>query len=326
MTTRRAILVTTTGALASPALLSSGARAQEAWPSRPIRFVVPWAPGGATSNIARIVGDAMTPHLGQPMVYDHRAGAGGAIGTENVAKSPADGYSILISGAATFYRPLIERDVPFNPDRDFGFVGPIGVGPFALVVRAGLPATLPGFIAHAKANAGKLNYASSGQGSTSHLAAEAFNAAAGIQATHVPYRGAAQAMTDLVAGRLDYFFDAFATVIENVRAARIQALGVTTAGRAAQAPEIPTLAEAGLPGFTMAPWWGIIGPAGMPGPAVARMSAALKLALETPAVVAQLNDQGCGAMFLEPAPFAEFVRGENRKWVGAIESAGLKLS
>jgi tripartite-type tricarboxylate transporter receptor subunit TctC len=251
MTTRRILLAT-------PALLAlpAAARAQGAFPTKPVRLVVPWAPGGATSNIARIVGDAMTPHLGQSIVLDHRPGAGGAIGSENVAKSPADGYSILIAGAGTFYRPIVERDVPFDPARDFGFVGPIGDGPFALVARNGLPATLEAFIAHARARPGQLNVASSGQGSTSHLTAEAFNVAAGIQATHVPYRGAAPAMADLVGGRVDYYFDAFSTVLENVRGGRIQALGVTTPVRAAQAPEIPTLTEAGLPGFAIAPWWG----------------------------------------------------------------------
>jgi tripartite-type tricarboxylate transporter receptor subunit TctC len=320
MTTRRTLLATPL-VLALPAV----ARAQGAFPARPVRLVVPWAPGGATSNIARIVGDAMTPHLGQSVVLDHRPGAGGAIGSENVAKSPADGYSILIAGAGTFYRPIVERDVPFDPARDFGFVGPVGDGPFALVARNGLPATLTEFIAHARARPGQLNVASSGQGSTSHLTAEAFNVAAGIQATHVPYRGAAPAMTDLVGGRVDYYFDAFSTVLENVRAARIQALGVTTPVRAAQAPEIPTLTEAGLPGFAIAPWWGLIGPAGMPEVAVARLSAALDLALAQPAVVEALALQGCRAFFLNPTAFAAYVRDEDAKWTRVIEGAGLRI-
>jgi tripartite-type tricarboxylate transporter receptor subunit TctC len=320
MTSRRTLLAAGASLLAVPAV-----QGQEAWPTRPVRFVVPWPPGGATANIARIVGDAMAPHLGQPLVYDHRAGAGGAIGSENVARSPADGYSILIAGAGTFYRPLIERDVPFNPERDFGFIGPIGDGPFALVTRTGLPGTLRDFIAHARAVPGRLNAASSGQGSTSHLTAEAFNGAAGIAATHVPYRGAAGAITDLVAGRVDYMFDAFSTVSEHVRAGRIAALGVTTSARAPQAPELPTLAEAGLPGFSAAPWWGIVGPAGMPAPAVARLSAALGRALEAPSVVGLLSENGCRAFFLEPAAFGDYVRAENAKWSRVIEGAGLRV-
>jgi tripartite-type tricarboxylate transporter receptor subunit TctC len=321
MTTRRGLIAATALTLAAPV----PARGQGSYPTRPVRFVVPWPPGGATSNIARIVGDAMTPHLGQPLVLDHRAGAGGAIGSENAAKSPADGYTILIAGAGTFYRPLIERNVPWDPAKDFGFIGPIGDGPFALVVRNGLPATLPAFIAHVKARPGQLNYASSGQGSTSHLTAEAFNVAAGIQATHVSYRGSAPAMTDLVAGRVDYYFDAFSTVLENVAAGRIQMMGVTTEARAAQAPQFPTLMEAGVPGFSIAPWWGIVGPAGIPEAAVSRLSAALQKASAEPAVVQALAMQGCRSFFQPPARFEQFVRAEDAKWTRVIEGAGLRI-
>ncbi|WP_376095525.1 Bug family tripartite tricarboxylate transporter substrate binding protein [Roseomonas sp. CCTCC AB2023176] len=317
---RRPLIAAAGATLAMPAL------AQSPYPNRPIRFVIPWAPGGATANIARIIGDEMAKHLGQPLAYDHRPGAGGALGSDNVAKSPPDGYSILIAGAGTFYRPLVERDTPFNPDRDFGFVGLVGDGPFVLVTSAALPSTdLPSFIAHAKANPGKLNFASSGQGSTSHLAGEMFNTTAGIQGVHVPYRGAAPAMTDLVAGRVDYFFDALSTVLENVRAARIRAVGVTTAGRVAEAPDIPTLSEAGLPGFVAAPWWGLVCPAGVPTPAIARLSEALRLALEVPQVVSALGQQGCRAVSMAPGPFEAYVREENAKWSRVIDAAGLRV-
>ncbi|PWS36556.1 hypothetical protein DFH01_15530 [Falsiroseomonas bella] len=322
MTTRRRLIANTALVIAAPAV----ARAQGAFPTRPVRFVVPWPPGGATSNIARIVGDAMTPALGQPVVLDHRAGAGGAIGSENVAKSPPDGYSILIAGAGTFFRPVIERNVPWDPQKDFSFVGLIGQGPFALVVRNGLPGTLAEFVAHVKANAGKLNFASSGQGSTSHLTAEAFNTAAGIQATHVPYRGSAPAMTDLVAGRVDYYFDAFSTVQEHAAAGRIRILGVSTPTRAPQAPEVPTLGEAGLPGFAIAPWWGIVAPTGVPGAALEKLSGALGQALAQPAVAAALANQGCTAAFLPSAEFEPFVRAEDAKWTRVIEAAGLRVS
>ncbi|MGX9964564.1 Bug family tripartite tricarboxylate transporter substrate binding protein [Roseomonas sp. F4] len=322
MTTRRTLLAALPGLLAAPAAFGQAA----AYPSRPIRFVVPWAPGGSTGNIARIVGDAMAASLGHAMVYDHRPGAGGALGTENVAKSAGDGYTLLISGAATYYRPLIDKDTPFNPQRDFTALGLIGVGPFCLVTRNGLPTTLRGFIEYGKANPGKLNFASSGIGSTSHLAAEAFNASAGVEATHVPYRGSSQATIDLVSGRVDYYFDAFSSVQENVRAGRIQALGVTTLERASQAPDVPSIAEAALPGFTAAPWWGIVGPAGLTPAVLDRLSAALKTALETPAVIAQLDGQGCTARFMAPGPFADFVQSENAQWTRVIEKAGLRVS
>ena len=318
---RRSLLGVSAGIFAAPAV-----HAQGAYPTRPIRFVVPWPPGGSTSVIARIVGDAMAAQLGQPLVYDHRAGAGGAIGSDNIAKSPADGYAILIAGAGTFFRPLIERDVPFDPSKDFGFIGVIGDGPFGMVVRNVLPNTLAGFLAHARASPGVLNFASSGQGSTSHLTAEAFNTATGIQATHVPYRGSAQATADLLGGRVDYYFDPLTSVTENWRAGRIQVLAVSTGVRASQAPELPTVAEgAGIPGFSIAPWWGLVGPAGMPAPVVARLSAALKAALEQPSVVQQIADQGCRTFFLEPAAFGDYVRAEDAKWTRVIEGAGLRI-
>jgi tripartite-type tricarboxylate transporter receptor subunit TctC len=312
--------------LAAPLLaLPAIGRAQGTFPTRPIRIVVPWPPGGATANVARIVGDAMATTLGQPLVLDHRPGAGGAIGSDAVAKAAPDGYTLLMAGAGTFFRPLIDRDTPFNPQRDFGFLGLVGVGPFALVTRNGLPNTLAGFIAHAKANPGVLNFASSGQGATSHLTAELFNAEAGIRATHVPYRGSGPATVDLIAGRVDYYFDALATVLENARQGRIQMLGVTTAARAAQAPETPTIAEAGLPGFTAAPWWGFNTPAGVTAPVMARLAEALRLALAQPAVVTALSGQGVVAQFQPPAEFERFVWTEHGKWARTIEAAGLKV-
>jgi tripartite-type tricarboxylate transporter receptor subunit TctC len=312
--------------LAAPLLGGRPAAAQGAFPTRPIRMVVPWAPGGATGNVARIVGDAMTPSLGQPIVLDHRPGAGGGIGSDNAAKSPGDGYTLLISGAGTFYRPLVERDTPFNPQRDFGFLGLIGVGPFALVTRNGLPNSIDAFLAYARARPGQLNFATSGQGATSHLATEMFNRTAGITATHVPYRGSAPAMIDLIGGRVDYFFDALSTVLENARQGRIQLLAVTTASRARQVPEVPTIGEAALPGFTATPWWGLNTPAGVPAPALARMSDALRLALAQPAVVTALEGQGVIAEFQTPAEFERFVWAENAKWAQTIEAAGLRVS
>lgn len=326
----RRSLLAGAAALAAPAtVLAQGVgqgAGQPPYPNRSIRLVVPWAAGGPTGNIGRIVGDEMAKHLGQPVVQDYRPGAGGAVGSDNVAKSPADGYALLMGGAATFYRPLVERDTPFDPARDFGFVGRIGEGPFALVTSGALPVTdLRSFIAYARARPGRLNFASAGQGATSHLAAEMFNASAGIAAVHVPYRGSAPAITDLVAGRVDYFFEPLASIMEHVRGGGLRLLGVTTADRAPDAPDVPTLAEAGLPGFAAAPWWGLLSPAGLPAPVLARLSEAMRLSLEAPGVVAALAAQGCRAAHLAPDPFAAFVRAENGKWSRVIETAGLRV-
>ncbi|MEO3475995.1 tripartite tricarboxylate transporter substrate binding protein [Roseomonas sp. CAU 1739] len=318
-TGRRTVLA---GLLAVPAV----ARAQSAYPNRPIRYVVPWAPGGATSNIARIIGDAMAPILGQPVVQDNRPGAGGGLGSDFVAKAAPDGYTLLAAGAGTFYRSVVERDVPYDAFRDFGFVAPVGDGPFVLITRQGLADDLASFIAKAKSEPGKMNYASSGIGSTSHLTTEMFNHAAGIEATHIPYRGAQPAMIDLISGRVDYCFDALTSVAEHVRAGRIAALAATTTQRSAFAPEIPTIAETVLPGFSAAPWWGIVTPAGLPPEVTAKLSAAVIQAQQDPTVVARLADQGCRAFSMPPGEFAEFVRRENSRWVNAIEVAGLRVS
>jgi tripartite-type tricarboxylate transporter receptor subunit TctC len=310
--------------LAVPALLCCGPAHAQPYPTRPIRLVVPWAAGGNTSVIARIAGDEMAKGLGRPLVHDNRPGAGGAVGSDVVAKAAPDGYTILIAGAGTFYRHLLEKDTPYDPERDFSFIGPIGDGPFLLALRAGLPSTLRGFLDHARARPGALNFASAGQGSTSHLTAEMFNRATGIQAVHVPYRGSQPAMTDLIAGRIDYFFEPLASTVENVRAARIQGVAITTLARSPLLAEVPTLAEAGVPGFSAAPWWGLVGPAGMPAEAIARLSGELTRAVADAAVQKLLVDLGVRPFTMEPAAFETYVRAETAKWGAVIEAAGLR--
>ncbi len=306
-------------ALSAPAAipLARAARAQPAFPARPVRLIVPWAPGGATSTIARLVAEAMSPGLGHPVIVDHRPGAGGATGSALAARALADGHTLLIAGAATFYRPLLDRDLPYDPLRDLDPIGPIGDGPFALVARPGLPATLPALIALARANPGALNLASAGIGSTSQLTGELLAAAAGLRFTHVPYAGAGLAMVDLL-------FDALSTVLGPLRAGRILCLAVTTTGRNPELPDVPTVAEAALPGFSAVPWWGLVGPAGMPGEAVARLSAELRRALSGPALVRQLAEQGCRAAPSSPEAFRRHVLTENERWSSAIEAAGLR--
>lgn len=316
MLTRRDALLLASALAASPALA-------QAYPTRPIRMVVPWAAGGNTGIIGRLVGDEMAKTLGRPLVPDFRPGAGGATGSDVAAKSPPDGYTLLVAGAGTFYRQLLARDTPYDPERDFSFVGPIGDSPFLLAVRNGLPNSLAGFVAAAKAAPGKFNFATAGQGSTSHLTTEMFNRAAGIEAVHVPYRGSAPALTDLVAGQVDYMFEPLASTVENFLAWRIQGLAVTTGVRAALLPEIPTLAEAGLPGFSAAPWFGFVGPAGMPAEAIALLSRALSRAVQEAAVVDALTKLGVRGFTMTPAEFEAYVRAETAKWGQVIQAAGL---
>jgi tripartite-type tricarboxylate transporter receptor subunit TctC len=307
--------------LALPAL---GVARGQAWPTRPITLVSPWAAGGATSLIARLVADDMGRSLGQPFVVENRPGAGSAIGTAHVARAQPDGYTILIPGAAAFFRPAMEA-TPYDPERSFDFIGSIGDGPFLLVVRRDLPAsTLVELIAHARANPGRLNYASAGIATTSHLTGEFFKAEAGVDVVHVPYAGSAPAITDLLGGRVDFMFDPFPTTIAHVRSGALRALGVTTPGRHSLAPDIPTLAEEGLPQMTLAPWWGLTGPAGMPEVAVARMNAALNAALAKPDIQAALAQQGVRPFAMTPAEFGDYVRREDARWRAVIRRAGLE--
>lgn len=313
-------------ALATLAALAAPGAGAQTYPTRPIRLVVPWAAGGNTSIIGRLVGDEMSKLLGRPLVHDNRPGAGGATGSDVAAKSAPDGYTILIAGAGTFYRHLLERDTPYDPERDFSFIGPIGDSPFLLVVRPGLPNTLAGFIAAAKAAPGKLNFATAGQGSTSHLTTEMFNRAAGIQAVHVPYRGSAPALTDIMGGQVDYMFEPLASTTEHFKAGRIQGLAITTLARSPLLPEVPTLAEAGLPGFSAAPWFGLVGPARMPEAAIARLSEALTRAVQEPAVAQALVTLGVRVFTMPPPAFEAYVRGETAKWGAVIEAAGLRAA
>jgi tripartite-type tricarboxylate transporter receptor subunit TctC len=321
---RRLFLTTLTAAGAAGAAGALPASAQAPWPQRPVTIVSPWAAGGSTSTIARIVGDEMAKHLGQPVIHENKPGAGGALGSEIVAKAKPDGYTLLIAGAGTFYRNALDKDVPYDPEKGFSFVGSVGDGPFMLVTRKDLPAaTLAELLEHGRKSANGLTFASAGAGSTSHLTGEYFKTVAGLNLTHVAYRGAAPAMTDLLAGRVDMLFDAFPTTIENVRGGRIRAIGVTTAARHALAPDIATLAEAGLPQFVLAPWWGLIAPAGVPGDALARLNDALAKALASSEAAAALAQQGVRPFATTPQAFEAYAREQDARWRGIIKSAGL---
>jgi tripartite-type tricarboxylate transporter receptor subunit TctC len=320
---KRRTFITGLAAIGS-GLAPVAARAQGAWPQRPVTLIIPWAAGGATANIARIVGDEMAKSLGQPMIYEHRPGAGGALGSDLVAKARPDGYTLLIAGAGTFYRNALEKDVPYNAERDFSLIGPVGDGPFLLVTRQNMPAaTLAELLDFSRRNPGKLTFGSAGAGSTSHLTGEFFKSVAKIDMTHVAYRGSGPALTDLLAGRIDMLFDPFPTTIENVRAGRIRAIGVTTAARHSLGPDIPTLAEAGLPQFVIAPWWGLIGPAGIPADAIGRLSEALGRALVNADVAAALAQQGVRPFAMNPQAFERYLRGEDARWRDVIRQAGL---
>src|SRR5213075_859540 len=240
--------------------------AAQAYPSKPIRFVVPYPAGGPLDTVARLLGQKVSESLKQPVVVDNKPGAGGNIGADAVAKSAPDGYTILMGAVATHaINPTLYANIPYDPIKDFQPVTQLASTPNVLIVNNSVPASnVREFIAYAKANPGKLNFGSGSTGSAGHLAGELFKAMAGVEMTHVPYKGAAPAMQDLIGGQIDLMFDNLASALGQVRAGKVRALAVTTAQRTALAPELPTIAESGLPGFDISTWFGVFVPAGTP--------------------------------------------------------------
>jgi tripartite-type tricarboxylate transporter receptor subunit TctC len=295
------------------------------YPSRPVELVVPWSPGGATDLVARVVAGAMEGPLGQPIVVVNKPGAGGMIGSDAVAKADPDGYTFLIAGAGTFYRDYLRDDTPFDPQSAFQPISGVAEAPFVLLASPGFAgSTVDELIAVAKEAPGAINMASSGVGSTSHLVAEFFQTVTGTEMTHIPYEGGAPATVDLLASRVDVFFDSIMTSTENVEADKVKALAVTSTGRATKLPEVPTLVEAGQE-VIAAPWWGFVGPAGMPQEAVDALNAAVNEALSDPEIAARLNELGAAPLIMDPAETEAFVAAEREKWAGVITAAGLSI-
>ena len=313
-------------ALAGLALSCALAGAQETYPSKAVRIVVPFAAGGPTDQVARIVGAKLGELLGQPFLVENKAGAGGNIGADLVAKAPADGYTLLMATVSTHaINPGLYKKMPYDPVKDFAPVGQVGVTPCVLAVNSSLPVTdVQGLIALLKANPGKYSYGSSGMGSILHLCGEQFKTSAGgLQAVHVPYRGSAPMMADLVAGQIAIAFDALPTVLPQVQGGRIRAIGGGMATRARAMPDLPTLQEQGVAGFECYTWNAILAPAKTPARIVGQMSEAINKALADPAVLKRLEDAG-----VDPTPggtpekLAAFIKAELAKWAPIIQASG----
>lgn len=302
------------------------AQAQDYYPAKPVRIVVSFAAGGPTDQVARIIGAKLTDLLGQAFIVENRTGAGGNLGAADVAKAPPDGYTLLMATVSTHaINPGLYKKMPYDPLKDFAPVAQVGVTPCVLAVNPLLPVTdVKGLIALLKANPGKYSYGSSGMGSILHLCGEQFKTAAGgLQATHVPYRGSAPMMTDLVGGQIAMAFDALPTVLPQVQAGRIRAIGGGMATRARAMPDLPTLQEQGVSGFECYTWNAILAPAGSPPAVVSRLSGAIGRALEDPVVLKRLQDAG-----VDPTPgsspekLGEFMRSELAKWAPIIRASG----
>jgi tripartite-type tricarboxylate transporter receptor subunit TctC len=304
--------------------LSAGA--QESYPSKPIRMIVSFAAGGPTDIVARTVGAKMAELLGQPVLVENKTGAGGNIGADVVAKSPPDGYTLLMATVSTHaINPGLYRNMPYDPVKDFAPVMQVGVTPCLLAINPALPVNdLKGLVALLRANPGKYSYGSSGMGSILHLCGEEFKAmAGGIDATHVPYRGSAPMMADLVGGQIAFAFDALPTVLPQIQAGKVRALGGGMATRARAMPELPTLQEQGLAGFECYTWNAIVAPAKTPTAIIAVLSGVIAKAMADPLVLKRLQDVG-----VDPTPdstpekLAAFIKSELIKWAPIIKGSG----
>jgi tripartite-type tricarboxylate transporter receptor subunit TctC len=318
---RRALLGT---ALALPAL--SQARAQAWNPSRPVRLVVPFVGGGATDLTARLIAERLTPMIGQPVVVDNRPGAGGNLGADIVAKSDPDGHTLLMCtiGTASINQFLYSR-MPFRPE-DLSAVALVNLVANAIVVNPNVPArNFAEFVAYAKQNPGRLNYGTPGNGTSGHMSGEYLKVRAGIDITHVPYRGTGAVIPDLLSGTLQVAVDNIPAYIPHIREGRMRLLAVTSRERWFSFPETPTVIESGIPGFEATAWFGLQAPARMPAPILQRYAEAVREISRDPAVVARQREIGAEPNFLGPNEFEAFIRAENEKWREVVRISGAKL-
>lgn len=304
-------------------MLMGQAHAQTAWPAKPIRMIVGFAAGGSTDVTARIIAQALSDRLGQPVIVENRGGAGGNIGADAVAKADPDGYTLLMATSSTFAaNPNLYKSLPFDVRKDFAPISVTAFIPNLLVVNPSVPANnVADFIAYLKANPDKLNFASAGNGTSQHLSAELFNSLAGVRMTHVAYRGGAPAVSDLLGGQVQVIFAPLVEVIQQVRAEKLKALGITTARRSPLLPEVPTILES-LPGYEVALWNGLLAPANTPPDIIDRLNRATIEALRSPEVKAKLAEQGSEPVGNTPAEFKAFIESELVKWRRLVEISG----
>ena len=311
-------------ALAGTMAVAVGSAAAADYPARPITLIVPYPAGGGNDVIARLVAAKMSASLGQPIVIENRGGAGSTIGTRDVARSAPDGYTLLIATSSLAINPSLYPDAGYDPKKDFAPVGLIATSANLVLVRLSLAApSISALIALAKQQTGKLNFASTGTGTSTHLAAALFAAMAGVKLTAIPFKGVAPAVTDLMGGYVDVMFCPTASVVGVVRDGKLRALAVTGAKRSPLFPQLPTVSEAGLPGYRAELHYGIVAPAGTPPPVIAALNAALNKALADADVRSRLAVDGAEALPGTPEAYAADIAGEEAKWSAIIKEAGV---
>ncbi len=302
------------------------ATAQQAYPAKPIRFIVPYPPGGATTPLARIVGQKLTESWGQTVIVDNRGGGNTIVGSEALVKSPPDGYSILLVSNTHVINPLLYPHLPYDAVKDFAPVATLTGTELILAVNPQVPANnLQEFIALAKSKPGQLNYASSGSGGAIHLAAELLNIMAGIKMTHIPYKGGGAIMSDLIGGQVQLAFNLPINLVPHIKSGRLKAIAITGAVRLPALPQVPTFTEAGLSGFEVKAWYGVLAPAGTPNGIIDKLSAEIAKILAMPDINEKLVSQGMGPVISTPEQFAALMKAEAAKYARIIKAANIKL-
>jgi len=321
---RRRTLKTKAVMLLLALLLPAGAAG--AYPDKPVRFIVPFAPGGGNDIIARMLGQKLGENWGQQVVIDNRPGAGGNIAAETTARAAPDGHTIFQFNVANAIAVSVYRKLAYDPVRDFAAITQLASSPFIVVVHPAVRAgNVREFIALAKSQPGKFNYASSGNGGSTHLITEMFKTMAGIEMTHIPYNGAGPGIIDLLGGQVQMMFAVPATATPHLRSGKLRALGVSSLRRSPLAPELPTVAESGVPGFEGATWYGVVAPAQTPAPIVAQLHHDIVRVLRLPEVRDRLAAQGVEVVGSTPAEFGQFIRSEIPKWAKAARLSGARV-
>lgn len=320
------------GSIASAVVLGAGllggtSALAQAYPTKPVTIIVPFAAGGTTDILARIIGQALTAELGQSVVVDNRAGAGGNIGGQAAAKATPDGHTLFMGTVGTHaINASLYKKMPFDPVKDFAPLTRVANVPNLLVANPAQPyKSVKDLIAYAKANPGKVNFGSSGNGSSIHLSGELFKSLAKVDMQHVPYKGSAPAVTDLMGNQIGIMFDNMPSAIQHVRSGSLVPLAVTTAKRSPELPNVPTIAEAGVPGYEATSWFGMFAPAGTPAPVLAKLNAAIVKVLAQPDVKKKINEQGAEVYSETPEQFAAFIQAESVKWGKVVKESGASL-
>lgn len=300
---------------------------QSNWPNRPVKLVVPFAPGGSNDILARVIADKMSLRIGQPVVVENKGGASGTIGTDTVAKSVPDGHTLLFASGSITTNTAAGKKLPYDLVRDLEPIGAVAAGPYVIVVSNKLPVTtLREFIDHARAKPGSIDYGSAGIGGMNHLGTELFAQAAKMQLVHVPYKGIGPAFADLRGGNLQMALPSFASVLPLLRGnSGLRALAITSAQRSPLAPDLPTVSEAGLPGFTFDVWWGLLGPARMPPATLKRLNEELNAVLALPEVRDMFAREGAATTPTTPAQFGGMVQREIARWTRLLKETGIVL-